>query len=470
MTSERQKILIVDDRPENLFAMKTVLEDIDVEIIEANSGEDALWNVLKNDFALIILDVQMPKMDGFETAKLLKNNEKTKYIPIIFVTAINKEKTHVFKGYESGAVDYIFKPLEPKILVSKVNIFMSLDQQKGLVKKEASELKSKSQIAEKDRDKFVNILNTMGNGVCIINKNYGIEYINPIIEKEFGKYEGQECFKYFHSKDSICSCCKIENDDSQEDEKTEFFFPKNNKTFEMFSYPIKNTNNTFSKLIVFYDITERKKIEDEIRHSLEEKELLMKEIHHRVKNNLMIVSSLLSLQSQHIKDEVILEMFKESQNRIKSMSIIHEHLYKSADLININFKIYIENLTKYIVKAYETDKGNITLKTDVDETHFNSKTAIYCGLIITELVSNCLKYAFNRTYNCMISVSFHTSETGKTVLIVKDNGKGLPADFDCKQSDSFGLQLVTIFAEKNLNGKIDVNGNDGTEFKITFTI
>jgi two-component system, sensor histidine kinase len=125
------KILIVDDRPENLVAMEAVLEDFDIRIHKATSGNEALSKLLKEDYALILLDVQMPDMDGFETARLMKGSEKTRNIPIIFVTAINKEEKHIFEGYDSGAVDYLFKPIETEILKSKVRVFIELYKQKN---------------------------------------------------------------------------------------------------------------------------------------------------------------------------------------------------------------------------------------------------------------------------------------------------------------------------------------------------
>jgi two-component system, cell cycle response regulator len=136
------KILIVDDRIENLVALEKTLADLDAEIIRATSGEEALASLLEHAVALILLDVQMPDMDGFETAALIRNNEDTRHIPIIFVTAISKDQKHVFSGYASGAVDYLFKPLDPDILISKVNVFLELDRQKAITARTNEQLKA----------------------------------------------------------------------------------------------------------------------------------------------------------------------------------------------------------------------------------------------------------------------------------------------------------------------------------------
>lgn len=125
-----QSVLIVDDTPENLVALEVVLEDVDCRLETAHSGNEALSKLLKDDFALVLLDVQMPGMDGFEVAEIMRSNKRTANIPIIFVTAISKEDRYVKKGYQAGAVDYLFKPIDPVALHSKVNFFLQLDKQK----------------------------------------------------------------------------------------------------------------------------------------------------------------------------------------------------------------------------------------------------------------------------------------------------------------------------------------------------
>jgi len=141
LENEKVSILLVDDRPENLVALEASLENLDLNVVKASSGNEALSLMLENEFALVLLDVQMPELSGFEIAELMKGSEVTKHIPIIFVTAINKEQKHVFKGYDIGAVDYLFKPLEPEILKSKVKVFVNLNKQKKALENSALELK-----------------------------------------------------------------------------------------------------------------------------------------------------------------------------------------------------------------------------------------------------------------------------------------------------------------------------------------
>lgn len=145
---EKPNILIVDDKPENLLALEKTLEGPGLSIMKAMSGNEALALILEHDFALVLLDVQMPVMDGFETAELMRGNEDTKHIPIIFLTAINKDQKFVFKGYEAGAVDYLFKPLDPDILNCKVSVFCELYKQKGIIEKRLLEIEEKNKILQ----------------------------------------------------------------------------------------------------------------------------------------------------------------------------------------------------------------------------------------------------------------------------------------------------------------------------------
>jgi two-component sensor histidine kinase len=216
-------------------------------------------------------------------------------------------------------------------------------------------------------------------------------------------------------------------------------------------------------LVEVQDITERKLADERIRASLREKEVLLKEIHHRVKNNLQIISSLLNLQSKYIKDVSAIEMFKESRNRIRSMTLIHEKLYRSKDLAHIDLPEYIQNLSSNLFRSYNS--GSVTLKTQIDDILLGIDTAIPCGLIINELVSNSLKHAFPE-HRGEITVSLLWNDPNYT-LMVKDTGKGFPADVDFRNTESLGLQLVCTLTEQ-LSGEIVLDRSNGTAWSITF--
>jgi len=231
--------------------------------------------------------------------------------------------------------------------------------------------------------------------------------------------------------------------------------PKNPKLIETF---VRQASVTLQRL----------QTEDQIKASLKEKEVLLREIHHRVKNNLQIISSLLNLQSRYIKGKQVLHVFKESQDRIKSMALIHEKLYQSKELARIDFAEYVRSLVADLFRSYKTDSDLITLKTNIDDVFLGINTAIPCGLIINELVSNSLKYAFPEDRQGEIRIDLHSEKEGKFTLIVSDSGVGFPKDLDFRNTESLGLQLACTLVDQ-LQGTIGLDRTGGTEFKIAFT-
>ncbi|WP_424359384.1 sensor histidine kinase [Methanocella sp. MCL-LM] len=213
------------------------------------------------------------------------------------------------------------------------------------------------------------------------------------------------------------------------------------------------------------EIADREKAEGQALAMLREKEVLLKEIHHRVKNNLQIISSLLSLQSGCSSDESLARKFSDSQDRIRTMALIHEKLYQSGDLSHIDFKEYVGSLTGYLSRSYGVG-GNIRMDLDIQEISLDIDVAIPCGLIINELVSNSLKYAFSAEQPGRIYIGM-IHGTGEYELTVGDDGKGLPQGFDFHASSSLGLLLVNTLVEQ-LGGAILPGGTPGTCFKITF--
>ncbi|MGB3638081.1 MAG: histidine kinase dimerization/phosphoacceptor domain -containing protein [Rivularia sp. (in: cyanobacteria)] len=213
------------------------------------------------------------------------------------------------------------------------------------------------------------------------------------------------------------------------------------------------------------DITVRKQVENKLKSSLKEKEVLLKEIHHRVKNNLQIISSLLRLQSGYIKDKQALEIFKDSQNRVRAMALIHENLYQTNNLAKIDFSEYIRKLTNNLTRCYNIT--NIKINTNIEKTFLKIDTAIPCGLIINELISNSIKHAFKNSHEGEIYVEFISLQTDKYSLSVGDNGMGATENISSLKKQSLGLELVWNLVEQ-LEGTIVYSFKLGTSFRITF--
>ncbi|MBF2026849.1 MAG: PAS domain S-box protein [Oscillatoriales cyanobacterium C42_A2020_001] len=214
------------------------------------------------------------------------------------------------------------------------------------------------------------------------------------------------------------------------------------------------------------DITDRK-LTQQLKASLKEKEVLIKEINHRVKNNLQIIYSLLRLQTRQTQNPQITSILLETQNRVKSIALVHEKVYRSEDITEIDFAQYISSLAAHLFSTYKIDTNSISLKTDISSISLGIDQAIPCGLIVNELMSNALKYAFPAKLEGIIQIALYTNEQSQVCLIVKDNGIGFPESIDLAETSSLGLQLVQDFVEQ-LEGTIQLTRHPGTTFTITF--
>ena len=222
-------------------------------------------------------------------------------------------------------------------------------------------------------------------------------------------------------------------------------------------------------LVTFFrDITERKRAGEKLKTSLKEKEVLLRELYHRTKNNMQVIIAMLHLQSQSIEDEKILQIFKETENRIKSMALVHEKLYQTKDLSRIDLKEYFNDLLSLLKRSYKDLSVGIRIKTDMDSVSVTIDYAIPCGLIINELISNSFKHAFPGDRKGEIIIELNLNDDDEIEIRVRDDGIGLPTDFDIRKSGSYGLKSVISLTEHQLQGKLDLMTDKGIEFRIRF--
>jgi two-component sensor histidine kinase len=242
------------------------------------------------------------------------------------------------------------------------------------------------------------------------------------------------------------------------------------RTIQSIVFPIQ-LEHEFMAGSIIRDVTENKETEAKLKSLVAEKELLLREIYHRVKNNFQIIASLLNLQSQNVSDPQALEVFRESRDRIRTMSLIHERLYRTESLSGIDFGDYAHSLAIELYHSYGADPSKILLKVDAKKVTLGLDSAIPCGLIVNELVSNCLKYAFPKDWEKKgrIEIVLRQSAKGTVKLTVADDGKGLPEDLDIRRTKSLGLHLVAMLAEQQLHGKLRVERGNGTRYTIEFT-
>lgn len=393
-----QSILVVDDNSTNLSVIVDYLEEHGFTTLISKDGESSIKRAKYVKPGIILLDILMPGIDGYETCRRLKADPETKDIPIIFMTALSSTEDKV-KGFQVGAIDYVTKPIQPQEVLARIQLHLklrcmssTLAQQNLLLQTEVKQRKN--------------------------------------IEQEL---------KLFNEQLET----KIEQ-----------------RTLEL-----KQTNQN-----LLQEIQEREKAETLVRKSLEEKELLLKEIHHRVKNNLLVVASLLDWQTNCIEDQKIIKMFENSQDRVYSMALIHEQLYKFHDLKRLNLAHYINDLVDKLSDSYDIGETGIKFLINTEDVIINVETAHPCGLMINELIANSLEHAFPQKQDNenIISLNLKKETEDKIVLSIVDNGIGFPENFDPEQSESLGLQLVYTLIEQ-LNGELKLDRTNGTSFNISFS-
>jgi len=239
---------------------------------------------------------------------------------------------------------------------------------------------------------------------------------------------------------------------------------------EWYNKVLKNkSGEILSYVSLVDDITERKLTEDRLAKSLEEKQILLKEVHHRVKNNMAIISSFISLQSMNVEDEEVHLLLQSTENRVRSMALIHEYLYKSENLKDIDVSKYIEELIKILLESYEYGVHDIKTTIKIDEFELELDLLIPLGMIINEIISNALKHAFVGIDLPELFISLTGSTGSEVVLTLRDNGVGLPDESEINENDSIGFLLINSLVAQ-IYGKLEIKRENGTEYKITVTI
>ncbi len=334
--------------------------------------------------------------------------------------------------------------------------------------RDISDRKNAEDLVKKSEKEYRNLVDNAIVGVYKTDIDGNILFTNDAMAKMLG-YDSKEDFNKYSSwtiyknpEDRKLMLDKLRKDGIME--RYEFDLVKRNGDIITVLLNSRLDGNIISGMVM--DITLKKIADEQIKKSLEEKEMLLKEIHHRVKNNLMVISSLLSLQSRYIKDETYKNIFKESQNRARSMALIHELLYQSSDLKRINFGKFINTLTGELYRMYILNQSLIKLNVDVKEVMVDINTAIPLGLIVNELVSNSMKHAFPDERKGNININFKETDE-EYVLKVEDDGIGFPEDVDFEKTDSLGLRIVNSLTEQ-IDGEISLDRSEGTRFIIKF--
>jgi PAS domain S-box-containing protein len=321
---------------------------------------------------------------------------------------------------------------------------------------------------------FRSVVENSHDGISILDDKFRIEYVNerviPIIGYSPKEMVGKD-FRKFIDPDDL----KLVVDFYTRRQKGEDVPPRyeinlkhkdgGTRHVEVSSSVIKDKDGRMRTVAQIKDITDRKIADDKIKTSLKEKEMLLKEVHHRVKNNMQIVSSLLNLQSKHIEDPSTHDIFREGQNRVRSMALVHEKLYQSEDLARVDFFEYIQSLSNYLFQVYGIKASDVQMEIDVKDFFLDINTAIPCGLIVNEIITNSLKHAFPKGKKGEIKVRIEPVDPTSFYLNISDNGIGLPPELNVQTTQTLGLQLVNMLVEQ-LSGEYEVQSKAGTDYKI----
>lgn len=494
-------VLTMEDDPVVRETIAAYLADEGYNVTQADSGKQGLSIVQQGGIDTVLLDWRLPDLAGGEVLTQLSTLYPT--IPVIVVSGTDKVE-EVIEALQRGAWDYLRKPIsnmrtlveaiERNLKRAKLVREEALEGEhlKELVRSRTEELEHANALLRREAKERLEYARALKDSEArfrqLVETVREVFFIQDIPSNEF-LYVSPAAFDLFGispdemALDSELMLSIVHPDDyeraktvvrtvlqtgNQMNEEVRIVVGEEDKlkwvSFRIF--PVKNSQGYVYRLVgVAEDITERKEAHNALCASLREKEILFKEVHHRVKNNLQLVSSLLNLQAARIFNQEDRERFLDSQRRIQSMTLVHEELYRTDDLSCIDFSSYIEQLARRIEQAFSL-LTQIELVVDLESLHLAVDTAVPCGLILNELISNVYKHAFIGKEKGRLYL-YGGIEGRNVVLKVVDDGVGFPEGFVVEESDSLGMQLVHALVAQ-LSAELIVNNDSGTEFTLRF--
>jgi len=337
-----------------------------------------------------------------------------------------------------------------------------------------TERKRAEQVLEESEQRFRTIIETAQEAIFLKDRDSRYTLVNPAMAALFGVPAADligrtdaELFGREEAAGIAADDRKVLAGENVREERSRSIQGKT-YVFSITKVPMRNETGEIAGICgIAHDMTERKQMEEALRLSLQEKEVLLKEIHHRVKNNMQIISSILNLQAGNVKDPAALECLRESQRRIRSMALVHEKLYRSRDYSRIDFGEYLRSLASALFQSCRTDSNRVRFDYKAKEVFLDINTAIPCGLVANELIVNALKYAFPEGRSGVIKIRLRPLGKDEYRFVISDDGIGFPKDIDFRNTESLGMQLVTLLVGQ-LDGTIDLKRKGGTTFDIVF--
>jgi len=447
------RILIVDDRPANLVALEEILADTGVVILRANSGQEALELTLRHDFALVILDVQMPEMDGYEVAKLLRGDPNTAQMPIIFVSAAYADEQHQFDGYDVGAVDYIVKPFVPEVLLAKVRVFLELASYRLGLEAQVAE-RTEALVASERRYRL--LAEAMKDVVWTMDEDQGILYVTPSIRELTGHDPCAYCAlppaqRYPQATQAaLQAVMSAEADAGAATETAAVDVQINDQRDRLLWVEVRVSRVSEGQedgsrfVVVARDVGRRRALEEtqrqqarELAEAVERQKRLLREIHHRVKNNLQFIPSLMRMEVRKSGTEEVRALTDRVIRRVTAMGRAHDRLH---DVAASDVGRYLVSLVRDL---REITPDGIRVHVDIDAADVSLPDMLPVGLIVNELVTNALQHAFPADARGSVAVGLHRCADLATI-VVEDDGKGMAGAG--QEKGGIGLDLVNGLA------------------------
>jgi PAS domain S-box-containing protein len=434
----------------------------------------------------------MPHMDGYRLCYELRRSERFRELPFVFHTATYTTPDDEKLSLDLGADAFLRKPAdlhEIRATLRRVTArakapppppaaaLPEADVMRQYSDRMVAKLEKRNLELSEAEAKFRALVEQSLTGIYIIQGDRFV-YVNPRMAEIFGRpaaeLTGRSLFDFIVPEDRALAAEHIRRRLSGEVASVHYHLRMLHESGAVLHVEVHGSRAEYGGQPVvigtLLDITERRQAEARIQAALREKEVLLKEIHHRVKNNLQVVSSLLRLQARSLKNPETVAAFEESCARVQSMALVHEKLYQSSSLSELDFGTYAESLVESLLQAYATDRARIRVRLELDKVRLELQQAIPCALLLNELVSNALKYAFPAGQPGELRIRLRADPaTDSVCLMVGDNGVGLPADLEPQRAETLGLQLVATLATQ-LRARLEVRRTHGTGYAITFSV
>lgn len=451
------KILIVDDDPALRMIAQHALKNAGYDTRTAWDGETALEEVRAYLPDLVLLDVNMPGMDGFEVCQHIKTDPQLKSIFVMIISALVVDTDSKVQGLSIGADGYIERPVANRELVARVQ---------SLLRIRSAELALQTSV-----EQWQSTFDAVQDAIFLTGPDTTILRCNQAAARFFNLAEerivGRKCREIVRDEQVPSALCPfLEVSDKKQREILQI--QANGRWIEASVDPVTDASGAFAGSVhVLADVTERKLAEEKINIALAEKDTLLRELYHRTKNNMQVISAMLSLQKDYSDDPAVAAILTEMDNRIQSMSMVHQKLLQSRNLSSIDLGDYLRELSALLEDSYKSSP-RVTITLDLESINVLIDLAIPCGLILNELVSNALKYAFAPGERGEIKVTLKMEPNQVIFLSVSDTGAGLPEGFLPRQDGKLGMQTLFALVEQQLRGEIEFINENGLAINMRF--